>query len=127
MAYYRIIETPGKKEVDVEEALGEKVPMNNLDAANAARQRLRALAKKEGRKVDFVVKRDESRAAASTGGATSIRVTEEQRKRVAKYVGRHMMETGETISLGDALVMMLDELDGLRAKVAKLEEEDEDE
>lgn len=132
--YYRIVETPGRREVDVKEELGEDYKINTQDIAKIVVQQLRAKAKKEKRKVDYAVVRADApgkeKNSGSGGSGTSIRLSEEQRRKVAKVVGRHMMETGDVISMGDAISMMIDELDALRAEVArlhaKLEEEDDD-
>lgn len=139
MAYYKILTTPGKEEVDVEEVLGEKLKLNTQDTVNIVRQRLRAMVKagtypgvKKGQRIDFVVTRDaEAARSPNSSGGTSIRLTEEQRRRLAKIVGRHMMETGEMMSMGDAVVGLIEENDLMRRRIqeleAKLDEEEDEE
>lgn len=126
MALYKIIENPGRREVDVDEELGEEQgKLDNQDKAKIVVAALRAKARREKRKVDYVVvtqrERSSNGASSSSSGGTSIRLTEEQRKELAKIVGKHMWETGEQMSMGEALVMVLRENDRLRRKVAKLE------
>lgn len=106
VSYYKIIETPGKRGVNVEEELGEEVTINSQDIAKTVVARLRAKAKREKRQVDYVIQRDTERANNSNG-ATSIRLSESTRLKLAKYVGRHMAKTGETISMGDAVEKLL--------------------
>jgi len=115
MAYYEIIETPGKKKVYPlsagDERNGETLedddsPLRNQDEAKIVVNRFRAEAKKAGRKVDFIVRRDTDRVAATASTGTSIRLTEENRSMVARFCGRVMMETGETVSMGDAVAKL---------------------
>ena len=103
MAMYEIIETPGKKRVY---PLDGDTPIRNQDEAKIIINKLRAEAKKEGRKVDFIFRRDTERAAANPAQGTSIRLTEENRSGVAKFCGRVMMETGEPVSMGDAVAKL---------------------
>lgn len=137
MALYEILETPGKQVVSAERLMeagwdGHKI--NNQDKAKIIVQALRAKAKAEKRKVDFVVitKKDMvgdgATGPSSSAGGTSIRLQEEQRKELAKIVGRHMMETGDNMSMGDAVVMLIterrrleEENTALRARIAELE------
>lgn len=108
MAKYEIMETPGKKIVDLSE-YPEINPPTNQDQAQMIVARLRALAKAEGRKVDFVFKRvNEPNTASSTNGATSIRLTEEVRAKLARIVGKIMYETGTTPSMGDVVNQLID-------------------
>lgn len=133
--YYKVITTPGREEVDVEAVLGEKIKLNTQDTAKIVVQRLRALVKsgkypglKKSQTLDFIVARDlEAGGKSPSGGAggTSIRLTEEQRKRLARIVGKHMYETGESLSMGEAMVMIIEDNDFLRKEVKRLQEGDD--
>lgn len=131
MALYEIQETPGKALVSQERlqevGLGEGEKIDTQDKAKILVAGLRAKAKAEKRKVDFVVitKRHLTKEEGGTGssGGTSIRLSEPQRKELAKFVGKHMWETGETISMGDAVQMLIDENYELKRR---LEASDED-
>lgn len=141
MALYEILETPGKTLVSPErltEAGWDGHKINNADKAKIIVQALRARAKADKKKVDFVVvtkkdlEGDGSTGPSSSAGGTSIRLQEEQRKELAKIVGKHMWETGNNISMGDAVVMLISERRrleeeniALRARVAELEADDE--
>lgn len=103
MAFYEIIETPGKKRVYPQD--GDS-PIRNQDEAKIIINKLRAEAKKEGRKVDFMYRRDAERVASNASAGTSIRLTEENRSLVARFCGRVMMETGEPVSMGDAVAKL---------------------
>jgi len=107
MANYEIMETPGKKIIDLAEH--NIAPPKNQDEAQIAVARLRGLAKVEGRKVDFVFKRiNEPHTNGSAAGATSVRLTEEVRSKLARIVGKIMYDTGTTPSMGDAINMLVD-------------------
>jgi selenocysteine lyase/cysteine desulfurase len=108
MANYEIMETPGKKIIDLAEHNID--PPRNQDEAQIAVARLRALAKSQDRKVDFVFKRihEAPNANGSSNGATSVRLTEEVRSKLARIVGKIMYETGTTPSMGDAINMLVD-------------------
>lgn len=105
MAFYEIIETPGKQRVYPMEG---DTPIRNQDEAKIHIARLRSEAKAEGRKVDFVMKRDTERATTGTAATgTSIRLTENNRSQVARFCGRVMMETGDPVSMGDAVALLV--------------------
>lgn len=131
MALYKILENPGRREVDPDEELGEaQGKIDNQDKAKIVVAQLRAKAKKEKRKVDYVVVtlRDatSSNGTRPSSGGTSIRLTEEQRRELAKVVGRRMAETGEQMSMGEALVMVLEENKAMKVKLLAALTEDED-
>jgi selenocysteine lyase/cysteine desulfurase len=107
LANYEIMETPGKKIIDLSEHNID--PPHNQDEAQMAVARLRALAKSEGRKVDFVFKRihEAANSNGSSTGATSVRLTEEVRSKLARIVGKIMYETGTTPSMGDAVNLLV--------------------
>lgn len=100
---YEILEIPGKKRVYPQNG---DTPIRNQDEAKIIINKLRAEAKKEGRKVDFMFRRDSEKAASNPAQGTSIRLTEENRSMVARFCGRVMMETGEPVSMGDAVAKL---------------------
>lgn len=108
VAIYEIVETPGKAKVY---PLEGDAPLKNQDEAKVVLSRLRAEARAEGKKVDFVVKRLNDNGIGGPSGSsqgTSIRLSEENRRKVAKFCGRMMMETGDPISMGDAVARLVD-------------------
>lgn len=131
MAIYKIIENPGKREVDVDEELGSpQGKIDNQDKAKIVVRQLRVKAKREGRQVDYVIVTQkaarEGSSPVNSSGGTSIRLTEEQRQALAKIVGYHMWQTGQTISMGEALVMILEENRSLKRRLAERTEDDGD-
>ncbi len=115
MAIYQILTTPGKEVVyplksgdtrfgnELEE--DDTIPKNQ-DEAKVVLARLRAEARAADEKVDFVIQRAidaEGGARTSSSTGTSIRLSEENRRTVAKFCGRMMMETGDPITMGDAV------------------------
>lgn len=109
MAHYKILELPGR---EVVAPLEGQAPLKSQDEAKIVLQQLRAKARKEKRQVDFVIGRtkdlDGSSTTGSTAGGTSIRLTEEVRRRLAKFVGSHMAETGDVLPMGEAVNLLLD-------------------
>lgn len=111
MAYYQIITTPGK---ELAYPLTEEdTPLRSQDEAKIVVARLRAEARAEGKKIDFVVKRDETRSTSPSSGSgaaqgTSVRLSEDNRRKLARYVGLLMYETGDAISMGDAVARLVD-------------------
>lgn len=128
MALYKFLENPGREEVDPDELLGEpQGKIDNQDKAKIVVAQLRAKARKEGRQVDYVVvtvkAAEEAAGRPRTGGdgSTSIRVSEAQRKELAKVIGAKMAVTGDAMSMGEALVEVLEENRAMKARLAKLE------
>jgi len=130
MALYQIQETPGKEVVSDERLKkagwdGKKI--DNRDKAIILVQALRAQAKKEKKQVDFLVVAtrhlEEETGVKSSAGGTSIRLSEPQRRELAKIVGRHMMQTGDQMSMGEAVQWLIDRVQQLEAKVAEADEE----
>lgn len=121
MAHYKILETPGRKVVA---PLEGEAPIKSQDEAKIVVQELRGKARKEGRKqIDFVVARvkdiDGNGSSSSTTGGTSIRLTEEVRRRLAKFVGAHMAITGDVLPMGEAVNMLLDHWEKTRDMVVE--------
>lgn len=105
MASYKIVETPGNREVKLKP---EQMPKNQ-DEAKVIVAKLRAKAKRAGKQVDylFIPERASSNGAGSSGG-TSLRLTEPVRMRMAKFVGSVMAETGRSLTMGDGVAYLLD-------------------
>lgn len=94
--------------------------LDNLDEAKTRLSEIRAKAKKskekyeDGSPVEYVVVRvkdiEEGKAGKNGAGtgATSVRLMEPTRQRLAKIVGYRMWKTGQTVSLGDAIDELLD-------------------
>lgn len=110
MAIYQIVETPGKRVVYP--TAPDDMPLNTQDKANIKVAELRSIAKAEGRKHDYVVQRvadsgsDRTPAAGSSGG-TSIRLSEEARRELAKHCGRIMAKTGDSVNMGTAVMQLV--------------------
>ncbi len=88
MALYRIIETPGKKEVypppDAEPNDPDYPPLRTQDEAKIELQRQRGLARSEG---------------------------------LAQFVGLYMYETGNPISMSDAVSLLVDHYEATKTFV----------
>lgn len=120
MAHYEIRTTPGKEvvfplqkgderfNITIDE---DEVSPRNQDEAKIILARLRAEARAAGESVDFVVSRLNEPGRTTSGGnangGTSIRLSEENRRSVAKFCGRMMMETGDGITMGDAVARLV--------------------
>lgn len=113
MPTYEIITTPGKEVIFPLE--GDQAPRTQ-DEAKIIVQRLRAEAKVEGRQVDFIIRPTSGpgvgpRASANGAAATSVRLSEENRAKVARFCGRMMMTTGMPLTMGDAVARLIDHFD----------------
>lgn len=101
MAIYEIVETPGRRIV----TLAEKDVPHNQDEAKIVIERLRAKARKKGEQFDYFFRPLKDSNGSGKGGAqaTSIRLTEVNRREIAKLCGTIMAETGDAVSMGDAV------------------------
>jgi hypothetical protein len=109
VALYEILKTPGRDRVyPVKE---DDTPLRNQDEAKVVLARLRAEARAAEEPCDFIIRRlNEPGSPASNGSqatGTSIRLTEANRSMVARFCGRIMMETGEPVSMGDAVAKLV--------------------
>lgn len=125
MALYQIVRTVDKKVVyPSQKGLdnGSHTHPNNQDDAKIIVAKLRAQDRKKGVDPlpDYVVQRirdadNGDGSANKASGSTSIRIDETHRRMLAKIVGRHMMETGDQISMSEAVAEIINENVRLRA------------
>lgn len=110
MALYQILETPGKAiAYPLEET---DPPLRSQDEAKVVMARLRAEARADGKPIDFVMQplKDAGVGGHSTNGSggTSIRLSEDHRRRVAMFIGSIMAETGEPLTMGEGVARLVD-------------------
>lgn len=116
MARYQILETPGKRLVyPTIEGLeaGDHSELRTQDEAKIEVQRLRGIARQAGSKADFVIvpikaEGSTNGSASGSSGASSVRLSEENRRRLAQFCGLIMYETGDQMTMGDAVARLVD-------------------
>lgn len=122
---YKILETPGNREVKLKETQQPK----NQDEAKVIVAKLRAASRKKGDDppFDYVFVPEKGAATNGSGGAggTSLRLTEPVRMRMAKFVGHVMMETGRSLTMGDGVGYLLDHYEATKDSFEIPEEEDD--
>lgn len=130
MALYKILTTPGREEVDILAELGEDIKLDNQDVVKVVLQRLRAKARKEKRRVDFVASKVPAGSTSASGKngqqASSLRVTEAQRQKLAKFIGWYMYKEGQQLNTGEAVSLLVDEYFRLKEFDPTETEEEED-
>lgn len=112
MARYQIVETPGKLMVYPDPDNPDHAELTTQDQANIVIAQLRAQAKADHRKVDYYANPIKSASKASTNGAgggnaTSVRLSEDNRAAVARFIGQKMMETGEPMTMGEGVNLLI--------------------
>lgn len=119
---YDIVETPGRKVVNVKLRLGESVKIDSQEAGKTLIAQLRAQDKKEKRRgVDYVlVPLKDSPERSTPASASSVRVTEATRQKLNRFIGHYMSETGKPLSQGEAVEFLIEDWFAMRKQLTKL-------